>query len=81
MKNIIRIFRRDLHRLGTNALALVIIAGVTLLPALYAYERHLIDDEERVLVLVRSERKLSVTVSADRFLTIDVLVYGGRRTP
>lgn len=37
MKNIIRIFRRDLHRLGTNALALVIIAGVTLLPALYAW--------------------------------------------
>ena len=37
MKNIVRIFRRDLHRLGTNALALVIIAGVTLLPALYAW--------------------------------------------
>lgn len=37
MKNIIRIFHRDLHRLGTNALALVIIAGVTLLPALYAW--------------------------------------------
>lgn len=37
MKNIVRIFRRDLRRLGTNALALVIIAGVTLLPALYAW--------------------------------------------
>jgi putative membrane protein len=37
MKNIVRIFHRDLHRLGTNALALVIIAGVTLLPALYAW--------------------------------------------
>lgn len=32
-----RFRRRDLHRLGTNALALVIIAGVTLLPALYAW--------------------------------------------
>ncbi len=37
MKNIVRIFHRDLHRLGTNALALVIIAGVTLLPAIYAW--------------------------------------------
>ena len=37
MKNIIRIFRRDLHRLGTHALARGLSAGVTLLPALHAW--------------------------------------------
>ena len=42
MKNIIRIFRRDLHRLGTNQLSARRyveegLTGVTLLPALYAW--------------------------------------------
>ena len=37
MKNIFRIFCRDVKRLGKNAIALIIVVGISALPALYAW--------------------------------------------
>lgn len=37
MKNIIRVFRMDLKRIVTNPVALIIVAGLCILPSLYAW--------------------------------------------
>ena len=37
MKNILRIFLRDVNRLRTNVIAIVVIVGMCVIPALYAW--------------------------------------------
>lgn len=37
MKNVLNIFKRDLKRLSRNAIALVIVIGISVIPALYAW--------------------------------------------
>ena len=37
MKNVFKIFKRDLKRLSRNAIALVIVIGISVIPALYAW--------------------------------------------
>ena len=37
MKNIIRIFRGDIRRVRTNAIALIIILGLAIIPSMYAW--------------------------------------------
>lgn len=37
MKNILRIFLRDINRLKTNVVAIVVIVGICVIPALYAW--------------------------------------------
>lgn len=37
MKNIVKIFKRDLKSIVKNPIALIIVAGVCVIPALYAW--------------------------------------------
>lgn len=37
MKNVFKIFKRDLKRLSRNAIALIIVIGISVIPALYAW--------------------------------------------
>ncbi len=37
MKTILKIFRRDLKKIFTNSMAIILIVGVAVLPALYAW--------------------------------------------
>ena len=37
MKNILRIFKRDVRRFHKNVIAWIVIMGITVVPALYAW--------------------------------------------
>ncbi len=37
MKNAFRIFKRDIHRLRTNVIAIIVLLGISILPSLYAW--------------------------------------------
>ncbi len=37
MKTILKIFRRDLKKIFTNSMAIILIVGVAVLPSLYAW--------------------------------------------
>ena len=37
MKNILRIFKKDVIRIHKNVIALIVIMGITIVPCLYAW--------------------------------------------
>ena len=53
---------------GTESGACLLLTGI------YADQRHFIDNEKRLLILVGSQRELPESVTSDRLLTIYMLM-------